>query len=512
MNQKPNLPWTWRSLANSAAALLLLSSCLVSAVGAQQAPPSTPQTNAQALRPASSAQSSQPQKEKQDVTKVWEDYCSACHGKNAEGGQTDSMLDDVWKHGGDDDSIAKIIRDGYEQNGMPPWKKELSEGDIRAMVVFIREKRAQAKQQQTTFAKPTEDQVVESQLHKFRLKTVAAGDLVTPWSVEFMPDNRILVTELPGRLRVVENGKLLPQAVAGTPKVLAVGQGGLMEVALHPDYKSNGWVYLAFSDPGKDTSKKELGLTAIVRGRIRDMKWVDEQVIFRAPYALYKTGGVHFGCRLVFDAQGHLFFSIGERGHMQDAQDITRPNGKVHRIMDDGKIPRDNPFVGKSNAFPSIWSYGNRNAQGLDRHPETGELWEVEHGPRGGDELNVIQKGLNYGWPVITYGMNYDGTPITATTAKEGMEQPVTHWTPSIAVCSMAFYNGDKFPKWKNHLFVTALAHQELRRIALDGHKVLEQEVVFKDIGRVRDVASGPDGLLYVVLNKPDKVVRLEPQ
>jgi glucose/arabinose dehydrogenase len=219
---------------------------------------------------------------------------------------------------------------------------------------------------------------------------------------------------------------------------------------------------------------------------------------------------VHFGCRLVFD-KGYLFFSIGERGHMQDAQDITRPNGKVHRIFDDGRIPPDNPFFSQKNAFPTIWSYGNRNAQGLDRHPDTGDLWETEHGPRGGDELNLIQKGRNYGWPVITYGMNYDGTPITGITHRQGMEQPVIHWTPSIAVCGIDFYEGDKFPKWKHNLFVTALAQEELRRVVISERKVTEQEVVFKNIGRVRDVASGPDGFLYVILNKPDKIIRLEP-
>lgn len=448
---------------------------------------------------------------KKEVSKVYAEYCSGCHGKNMEGGQTDSMLDDVWKHGGDDSSLARIIRDGYELNGMPGWKNELSEGEIRAMVVFIREKRAQAKQSQTTFNKPAEDQVVESQLHRFRVKTVVDG-LETPWSISFLPDDRMLVTELPGRLRMVEKGRLLPEAVAGTPRVLAVGQGGLMEAAPHPDYPKNGWIYLAFSDPGDVPFQKNLGLTAIVRGRIKDMKWTGEEVIFRAPYEFYKPGGVHFGCRLVFDGRGHLYFSIGERGDMWNAQDLTRPNGKVHRIMEDGKIPADNPFAGQSNAFPTIWSYGNRNPQGLDRHPVTGELWEVEHGPRGGDELNLIQKGCNYGWPVITYGMDYDGTPITAITSKEGMEQPVIHWTPSIAVCSMAFYTGDAFPKWRNQLFVTALAHQELRRLAIDGHRVTEQEVVFKDIGRVRDVVNGPDGLLYVALNKPDKIVRLQPE
>jgi glucose/arabinose dehydrogenase len=445
------------------------------------------------------------------VAGVYQEICGNCHGKNLEGGQAESLLDDRWKHGGDDASLLKTIRDGYETNGMPPFKNLLTEGEIRAMVVFIREKRSQAAQKQASFARPTGDQVVRSRLHPFRVKTVVEG-LNTPWSIAFLPHDRILVTELPGRLRVVEKGRLLEQAVEGTPKVLAVGQGGLMEVAPHPAYRDNGWIYLAFSDPSPDAKQKDTGLTAIVRGRIREMKWVDEEVIFRAPYALYRPGGVHFGCRLVFDGRGHLFFSIGERGHMRDAQDLSRPNGKVHRIHDDGRIPADNPFVGASNAFPTLWSYGNRNPQGLDLHPVTGELWEVEHGPRGGDELNLILKGRNYGWPVITYGMNYDGTPITGLTAHEGMEQPIIHWTPSIAVCAMEFYRGDTFPQWKHHLFVTALAQQELRRVVIRDHQVLEQEVLFKDIGRVRDVVTGPDGLLYVALNKPDKIARLEPE
>jgi glucose/arabinose dehydrogenase len=262
---------------------------------------------------------------------------------------------------------------------------------------------------------------------------------------------------------------------------------------------------------GSNSAAQNAGMTAIVRGRIKDNAWTEEQTIFRAPESTYRGGGVHFGCRLVFQ-DGFLFFSIGERGQKEDAQDITRPNGKMHRVFDDGRIPPDNPFVSRPGAIPSIWTYGNRNPQGLDLHPVTGELWETEHGPRGGDELNIIRKGVNYGWPVITYGMNYNGTPITDITHKEGLEQPVIHWTPSIAVCGIDFYEGGKFPNWKNDLFVTGLARQELRRITIKGRTVAEQEVILKGIGRVRDVASGPDGFLYVILNKPDKIVRLEPR
>ncbi len=451
------------------------------------------------------------QAQPRDVARLFEANCASCHGSDLKGGQTDSLLDEVWKHGnGDDETLFRIIRDGDEPNGMPPMKGDINDAEVRALVVFIREKATEAKRTQTAFVKPSEDQVVKSREHSFRLKTVAEG-FSTPWSVAWLPDGRMLVTELPGSLRVVEHGKLKPAPVADTPRVRAKGQGGLMEVALHPNFASNGWIYLAYTEAGTNSETRDGGMTTVVRGRLKDNRWTDEQNIWRAPLWSFRDGGVHFGCRLVFDNAGHLFFAHGERGRMHDAQDLTRPNGKVHRVFDDGRIPPDNPFVGASNAVASIWSYGHRNPQGLDRHPVTGELWSTEHGPRGGDELNLVQKGRNYGWPIITYGMNYNGTPITALTAKEGLEQPVIHWTPSIAVCSARFYRGDKFPRWKNQLFVTALAQEELRRVVLDGHRVVEQEVVFKDIGRVRDVASGPDGLLYVVLNKPDKVVRLEP-
>ncbi len=377
-------------------------------------------------------------------------------------------------------------------------------------MVFIREKAAQAKDAKTVFAKPLENQVVKSREHSFRLKTVVDG-LSTPWSVAWLPDGRMLVTELPGSLRVVERGRLHPAPIAGTPRVRHKGQGGLMEVALHPGYRTNGWVYLAYAEAGQNAETSDGGMTVIARGRLKDHRWTDEQIIWRAGLWSYRSGNVHFGCRLVFDRAGHLFFAIGERGQMQDAQDLSRPNGKVHRVFDDGRIPPDNPFLGVTNAVPSIWSYGHRNPQGLDRHPATGELWETEHGPRGGDELNLIRQGLNYGWPIITYGMNYNGTPITALTAREGLEQPIIHWTPSIAVCGIDFYEGGLFPRWRNNLFVTGLASEELRRVVIEGHRVVEQEMIFKGIGRVRDVASGPDGFLYVVLNKPDKVVRLEP-
>ena len=444
-----------------------------------------------------------------DIVAFFTNNCALCHGINLQGGTAPSLLTNSWKHGSDDESIARTIRDGDALKGMPAWKEALTDADIRAMVVLLREKIAKAQSETNVVAKPIDGEVVASAEHKFRFKTIT-DKIVSPWGMAFLPDGRMLVTDVTGRLRVIERGVLQTNAIAGTPQVHAQGQGGLLDVAVHPGYKTNGWIYLTYSHAAK-VDGKDVSMTAVVRGRIKDNTWTDEQTIFRAQEQTYLPTSHHYGSRLAFDGSGHVFFSIGERGYMEMAQDITKPNGKIHRVFDDGRIPADNPFVGQSNAVPSIWCYGNRNPQGLTMHPKTGELWETEHGPRGGDELNFIQRGRNYGWPIITFGMDYNGTPIAQSTAKEGMEQPITHWTPSIAVCGMDFYFGDSFPRWQGNLFVTALAQQELRRVVLDGHRVVSQEVLFKNIGRVRDVCAGPDGLIYVALNKPDKIICLEP-
>jgi glucose/arabinose dehydrogenase len=441
----------------------------------------------------------------QDVRRIYQEYCASCHGPNLEGGLGGNLTDDTWKHGADDASLARVIRDGVVDNGMPGFGTMLDDPAVRALVVYIREMGTRAAERQTDFNRPTPDTVTRSEAHAYRLETVADG-LEVPWSLAFLSDGRLLVTERAGRLRVIENGRLNSAPVAGTPAVWARGQGGLLAVAPHPEHATNGWIYLAYSEAGPDGT----AMTVIVRGRIRENRWTDQQDIFRAPPALYKRGGVHFGCRLVFQGD-YLFFTIGERGAQDDAQDLGRPNGKVHRVHADGRVPADNPFVETPGALPTIWTYGNRNPQGLALEPATGRLWETEHGPRGGDELNRIERGRNYGWPVITHGMNYNGTPITGLTAKAGLEQPVLHWTPSIAVGDMAFYAGEKFPRWQGNLFVTALAAEEVRRLVLAGGQVAHQEVLFKGIGRVRAITTGPDGFLYVGLEGPGRVVRLVP-
>ena len=448
--------------------------------------------------------------QRRDARNIYAQFCASCHGAGLQGGTTPSLLDETWKFGGDDASIARAIREGTP-GGMPAFGETISDAETRALVVFIRERRANYQRERPAAGQPPAENVIASERHRFRIETVADG-LRDPWSLAWLPDGRMLVTEKRGALRIVENGKLLPKPVAGTPAVHAGGQGGLMEVAPHPDYANNGWIYLAFSHPAETAAGEPVSMTKIVRGKLRDGAWTDEQTIWTAPLETYhRAGGVHYGCRIAFDGKGYLYFSHGERGRQEQAQDIKRPNGKIHRIHDDGRVPEDNPFVKEDGAIGSIWTFGNRNPQGLDFDPRTGVLWETEHGPRGGDELNIIAKGRNYGWPLITYGMNYNGTPITGETAREGLEQPVIHWTPSIAVCGIDFYEGDKFPGWTGALFVTALAQQELRRVVIEDNRVVHQEVLLKDMARLRDVGSGPDGCLYVVMNDPGRIVRLVP-
>jgi len=442
------------------------------------------------------------------VSVTYTQLCAACHGANLEGAQAPSMLDDIWVAGGDDDSLAKSIRNGFPEKGMPAWGAAIPEKEIRAMVIYMREQRQLHQAGLVQFAKPAESMTAKSQLHDYQVNTWVAN-VKEPWSLAFLPGSQALVTEKSGRLLLIEGGKLVETAIAGVPAVDAAGQGGLYDVVPHPNYAENGWVYLAYAEPRTDAGAKG-SLTRIIRGKIREGALVEQQNIFQAAPEFYtKVGGVHFGGRMAFDPAGYLYFTVGERGTGDNSQNLSVPMGKVHRVHDDGRIPVDNPFVNDASAQKTIWSYGHRNPQGLAVNPVTGQLFDLEHGPRGGDELNLVLKGRNYGWPVITYGMNYDGSAMTDVTAKKGMEQPVVYWTPSLAVCGMSFYTGDLFPKWKNQLFIASLAVQELRRLEVKDGKVLTQEVIFKNLGRIRHAIGGPDGALYVLL--PERIVRVTP-
>jgi glucose/arabinose dehydrogenase len=350
-------------------------------------------------------------------------------------------------------------------------------------------------------------QVFNSEVQRFRAQTFTEG-LELPWGLAFLPDGRLLVSERPGRLRLVAaDGRLDPKPVAGLPPIAAVGQGGLLDVALHPDFAKNALVYLSYAAEGPGGYGTE-----VLRGRLDGHSLRDVQIIFRL-LPKSKTSH-HFGSRLVFDRQGYLYITLGDRGEMERAQRLDDHAGSVIRLHDDGRVPADNPFVGKPGAKPEKFTLGNRNMQGAALHPQTGELWAHEHGPQGGDEINIIRAGVNYGWPVITYGRNYvTGTKIGEGTAKPGMAQPLLYWTPSIAPSGMAFYTGERFPGWRGNLFVGALAGQMLVRIQLDGERIVHQERLLEGaLGRIRDVRQGPDGLLYLLTDSAQgRIVRLEP-
>ncbi|SFB79423.1 Glucose/arabinose dehydrogenase, beta-propeller fold [Flagellimonas taeanensis] len=313
-----------------------------------------------------------------------------------------------------------------------------------------------------------------------------------PWGMVFFPNNDILISEKSGKLILYRSGKKVE--VGNAPEVYNRGQGGMMDIELHPDYKKNGWIYFSYASSEGDSKG---GNTAIMRAKLSDTKLVQKQLLYKA--VPNTTKGQHFGSRLEFDQDGYLFFSIGERGDRDvNPQDITRDGGKIYRLHDDGRVPKDNPFVDKDGAKTAIYSYGHRNPQGLALHPETGQLWEHEHGPRGGDEINIIQKGKNYGWPVVTYGINYSGTKITDETSRPGMEQPLYQWTPSIAPSGLAFVTSDRYPNWKNSLLVGSLAFQYLERLEIKNNKVVYREKLLDGMGRVRNVRQGPDGYIYV--------------
>jgi aldose sugar dehydrogenase len=349
-------------------------------------------------------------------------------------------------------------------------------------------------------------QTYRSDEHDFRVVRVAGG-LEQPWSLSFLPDGRMLVTEKAGRLRIVENMKLDPGAVGGLPQVTVHGQGGFFDAVPHPDFASNQLLYLSYAARGSDGVGTELA-----RGRLAGNRLENVEVLFRqSPKG---ERGQHFGGRIVFDRAGFLYLTLGDRGEMPRAQRPGDHAGSVIRLHDDGRVPQDNPFVGKAGWKPEKFTLGNRNIQGAALHPQSGMLWTHEHGPQGGDEINVIRAGVNYGWPVITYGANYGiGTKIGEGTGKAGMAQPLYYWVPSIAPSGMAFYAGDKFPKWKGDLFVGALRAQLLVRLRLDGEKVVKEERLLQGVlGRIRDVRMGPDGFLYVVTDENAGVVaRLEP-
>jgi len=375
--------------------------------------------------------------------------------------------------------------------------------------------------------------VSQTALHDFRIVEVADG-LINPHAFAFTPEGDVLVTERPGRLRIIRDDKLLPDAVEGLPDILAIGNGamamngleqaGLRDVRLHPDFVENRLLYLSYVKPGAGG----LGTLAVIRGRYENDRLSQVEELFHA-YA--QSNGSErssmWGGRIAFDGRGYMFVTLGDRqwpsvGDLEQhpAQQLINHNGTTVRLHDDGRVPADNPFVGQGDARPEIWTYGHRNAQGLAVHPETGDVWLNEHGPQGGDEVNLLRPGGNYGWPVVGYGVNYgSGRAIHEGTRREDMEMPAHVWVPSIGVSGMIFYQGDAFPEWQGDMLVGGMNGERLVRLRTDGVVVAREEVLLQEVGRIRDVAESPDGLIYLALDggvrwedgPPTKILRLEP-
>jgi aldose sugar dehydrogenase len=437
-----------------------------------------------------------------DAAENYQRYCASCHGE-----QLNRFVAEEWKHGKAWHEVYRSMAQGYPDGGMPAFDTTFTDKELAELTDYILEgienkTKAEIEQQRPDFSG-----VIESEDLAFRLDTVAAGKgLRIPWGLAFLPDGSLLITDRGGTLFHHRADRGL-QKIEGVPKVRAKNQGGLLDVELHPDFAQNRWVYLSFSKPAEQGDDNT---TAVLRGRLQGNRLVDTSLIFEAkPYVSTRH---HYGSRLVFDGEGYLYISVGDRGRRdQHPQYLSNYPGKIHRLHDDGRIPHDNPFVDRAGAVSSIWSYGHRNPQGLAIHPETGALWENEHGPRGGDEINHIQPGLNYGWPVISYGINYNGTTFTDLTEKEGMEQPLHYWVPAIGVCGLAIVGGDRYPAWHGDFLSGSLAFEYLHRTKMEHGKVVGQEKLLPNLGRVRCIKMGPDGYLYITKESPGYVLRIVP-
>ena len=430
-------------------------------------------------------------------------FCGGCHGE-----KMNAFLNRKWKYGDTRDDLFKQIKTGNLNGGMPSFKLAFNDQEIYQLAdhILVSVKNAE---RYVDSDKPKSDTFKTEKL-TIRLDKMAEG-LDIPWGIAVLPDNEMLVTDRNGKFYYIKKDKS-KQVIEGTPEVVSEGQGGLLDVILDPDYASNKNIYLSYSK-GKEVDGKNMATTAILKARFENGKLTLQKDIFVAEP--YSTTRHHYGSRMQFGKDGYLYFSVGDRGNeKQNPQQINgNDNGKVHRIKSDGTIPADNPFVKNSGAEASIYSYGHRNPQGMTIHSGTGKIWTNEHGPMGGDEINIVEPGKNFGWPIITYGINYDGKPMAADTktAKTGMEQPLHQWTPSIGPSGLAFVTGDRYKGWEGNLMTGSLKFQYLNRSILKDNKVISEEILFKNIGRIRDVRMASDGYLYIAVESPGIIYRLTP-
>jgi aldose sugar dehydrogenase len=475
---------------------------------------------------------------------LYAEHCSVCHGANLEGAAQGTPLAGVeLKHGDSPDALAQSISAGIPGTTMPAWSQTLDANQIRQLAIYIAEQRSELTYTDFKVATPPALPLgnIASELHGFRVEIVATGLDPLTFSIAPLTDGSILVTEKQHGIRVVSPEGIVSDLVQGTPQgyedgfqvpefLLTYGLGWFLDVAPHPDHAQNGWIYLHYGDRCSDcneaarTSGRPVSMNKLIRGRINDGHWVDEQVIWSADIETYTMmPDMTAGGRIAFDDAGHVYLSVGIKGPAEHVgvQDLSLPYGKIHRVNDDGSIPADNPFVGRDDALPSVWTYGHRSPQGLEFDPATGRLWQTEMGQRGGDEVNLLQPGRNYGWPLVSLGMQYTGAPVAfgndlgISFDPADLVPPVVDLTPSPAVSSFVVYTGAAFPRWEGNLIVGTLKATELYRMVVgnDG-QITQRELLLKDLGRIRDVETGTDGLLYLLIEHASgsKIVRLVPE
>ncbi len=440
-----------------------------------------------------------------DARALYRLHCGGCHGQALEGGLAEPLIKSDWRFGRDGFSVESNIRHGIPGTDMPGYLGELSDEEMSALVELIYSRQTEP----TWIARPLPS-TVETEHYTLRVEYLATDELENPWGIEFTGPAEGLISEDAGYLLRYRDGRVDPDRITGLPPVdLATSTGGLMDIALDPEYAENGWVYAAISHSEDPNDRYAPGLTRIIRGRVDGNRWLDTEYLFRLGPEYHLPDSKHWGGRLLFDREGLLYFSIGDMSAAMNSQDAAMPSGKVFRIRPDGGIPEDNPFAGEDGALGAVFTLGNRNVQGMAQHPETGAIWAAEHGPRGGDELNLLAPGGNYGWPVVTFGVNYDGSVISDRTHADGIVPPVVEWTPGLAVGPIEFVSSPGFERWRGDLLVGSLSFEELRRLEIDGGRVTRQELLFKGHGRIRDIKTGPDGALYLLLNNPGALVRL---
>ena len=457
------------------------------------------------------------------ANEIYNTACAACHGTSAQPGpNARALFSPDFLNSRTDAQIVQVLTDGLPATPNHSFKTVFFADEIAQMPALLRI-RGGIVNRRVGPAGDIDGKTFQSQKANFKAEVLAKG-FDQPWGMAFMPDGRLIFTERAGRIRFLNKDGSVSEPVKGTPSVFVRQDGGMLDIALHPDFAKNGWIYLSYTtvqpgyqvQPGDDAAPNmaPLTMTYIVRGKINaNNEWVNQQVLFNPPADSFRVAADHYGSRFLFDGKGHFFWSMGERHDMQMSQNLASPLGKIHRMNDDGSIPKDNPFVKTPGALPSIWTYGHRNPEGLSFDPATGIFWETEHGPTGGDEVNIIEPGKNYGWGVATMGIEPGIGRLHAT----GMTDPITFFNPSIGPAGITFYTGGKFPAWKGNLFVTGMVGEKLIRMEIKGREIASQEVLFQNFGRVRDVKNAPDGSIYVLLQnmngdaKGGSIVRLVP-